>query len=230
MNGLRKKDLKIGDKMEEIIKIITNMSGKYSTTLIFDDFVKMVAISLSNSTDILHDKVWKKRENQYKTIISKYTKEEIEDFVKILAILVNLFEEKIHDYLGYIYMKCEMGNSRTGQFFTPFNLSELTAQLSIDNIETIKQTNDIITLNEPACGGGGLILAYLKILKDNNINYQKRVKIVAQDLDFRSVYMTYIQLSLIGARAKIVQGDTLIETNVKDKERVFYTPMWKGLL
>lgn len=91
-----------------------------------------------------------------------------------------------------------------------------------------KRINDIITLNEPACGGGGLILAFLKILKDNNINYQKRVKIVAQDLDFRSVYMTYIQLSLIGARAKIVQGDTLIETNVKDKERIFYTPMWKG--
>ena len=174
--------------MEEIMKIITNMSGKYSATFIFDDFVK------------------------------------------ILAILVNLFDERIYDYLGYIYMKCEMGNSRTGQFFTPFNLSELTAKLSTDNIEKIKQTNDIITLNEPACGGGGLILAYLKILKDNNINYQKRVKIVAQDLDFRSVYMTYIQLSLVGARAKIVQGDTLTETNVKDKERVFYTPIWKGLL
>ena len=216
--------------MEEIMKIITNMSGKYSATFIFDDFVKMVAISLSNSTDILHDKVWKKRENQYKTIISKYTKEEFDDFVKILAILVNLFDERIYDYLGYIYMKCEMGNSRTGQFFTPFNLSKLTAKLSTDNIEKIKQTNDIITLNEPACGGGGLILAYLKILKDNNINYQKRVKIVAQDLDFRSVYMTYIQLSLVGARAKIVQGDTLTETNVKDKERVFYTPIWKGLL
>lgn len=216
--------------MEEIMKIITNMSGKYSATFIFDDFVKMVAISLSNSTDILHDKVWKKRENQYKTIISKYTKEEFENFVKILGILVNLFEKEIYDYLGEIYMKCEMGNSRTGQFFTPFHLSELTAKLSIDDIEKLKKTDDIITLNEPTCGGGGLILAYLKILKDNNINYQKRVKIVAQDLDFRSVYMTYVQLSLIGARAKVVQGDTLANPNVKEKECIFYTPMWKGLL
>lgn len=216
--------------MEEIIKIITNMSGKYSSTFIFDDFVKMVAISLSNSTDIIRDMVWKKRENQYKTIISKYTKEELCNFVKILAILVNLFDERIYDYLGYIYMKCEMGNSKTGQFFTPFNLSELTAKLSTDDIEKIKQTDDVITLNEPACGGGGLILAYLKILKDNNINYQKRVKIVAQDLDFRSVYMTYIQLSLVGARAKIAQGDTLVEQNVNNRECIFYTPMWKGLL
>lgn len=216
--------------MEEIIKIITNMSGKYSSTFIFDDFVKMVAISLSNSTDIIRDMVWKKRENQYKTIISKYTKEEFCNFVKILAILVNLFDERIYDYLGEIYMKCEMGNSRTGQFFTPFHLSELTAKLSIDDIEKLKKTDDIITLNEPTCGGGGLILAYLKILKDNNINYQKRVKIVAQDLDFRSVYMTYVQLSLIGARAKVVQGDTLANPNVKEKECIFYTPMWKGLL
>ena len=72
--------------MEEIMKIITNMSGKYSATFIFDDFVKMVAISLSNSTDILHDKVWKKRENQYKTIISKYTKEEFETCIDLLSL------------------------------------------------------------------------------------------------------------------------------------------------
>ena len=206
------------------------MSGKYAPTLIFDDFVKMVTISLSNSTDIIHNKVWKNRESQYKTIVSKYTKEEFQNLVKILTLLVNLFNERIYDYLGEIYMKCEMGNSRTGQFFTPFHLSELTAKLSIDDIEKLKKTDDIITLNEPTCGGGGLILAYLKILKDNNINYQKRVKIVAQDLDFRSVYMTYVQLSLIGARAKVVQGDTLANPNVKEKECIFYTPMWKGLL
>jgi len=216
--------------MEEIVKIITSMSGKYAPSLIFEDFVKMVAISLSNSTDIIHTKVWKNREEQYKAIISKYTTEEYNKFIKILGILVNLFNEDIYDYLGEIYMKCQMGNSRTGQFFTPFNLSELTAKLSIDDLEKIKKSSDIMTLNEPTCGGGGLILAYLKILKDNNINYQKRVKIVAQDLDFRSVYMTYIQLSLVGARAKVIQGDTLAEPNVKEKNCIFYTPMWKGLL
>lgn len=215
--------------MEEIIKIITNISGKYSATLVFDDFIKMVAISLSNSTELIHNKIWEKRENQYQAIVSKYTEEEVNNFVKILAILIELFNEEIYDYLGYIYMKCEMSNSRTGQFFTPFHLSKLTAKLIINDIEEIKQTDNIITLNEPSCGGGGMILAYLKILKDNNINYQKKVKIIAQDLDFRSVYMTYIQLSLVGARAKVVQGDTLLEPNVKDRERIFYTPTWKGL-
>lgn len=216
--------------MEEIVKIITNMSGKYAPILIFEDFVKLATIAISNSTDVIHTKIWQKREQQYESIISKYTIEEFENFVKILGILVNLFEKEIYDYLGEIYMKCEMGNSRTGQFFTPFHLSELTAKLSIDDIEKLKKTDDIITLNEPTCGGGGLILAYLKILKDNNINYQKRVKIIAQDLDFRSVYMTYIQLSLVGARAKVVQGDTLTEPDTKDKNCIFYTPMWKGLL
>lgn len=216
--------------MEEIVKILTSMSGKYAPTLIFDDFVKLADISLSNSTDIIHTKVWKIREEQYKSIVSKYTKEEFENFVQILGILVNLFSQEIYDYLGEIYMKCEMGNSKTGQFFTPFNLSELTAKLSVDDIEQLKKTNEIIEINEPTCGGGGLILAFLKYLKENNINYQKRVKIVAQDLDFRSVYMTYIQLSLVGARAKVIQGDTLAEPNIKDRNYIFYTPMWKGLL
>ena len=151
--------------MEEIVKIITSMSGKYAPTLIFDDFIKMTAISLSNSTDIIHTTVWESREEQYKSLVSKYTKDEFDNFAKILGTLVNLFNEEIYDYLGEIYMKCEMGNSRTGQFFTPFNLSELTAKLSIDNIEKMKKTNDIIKLNEPTCGRWRINFSIFKVSK-----------------------------------------------------------------
>lgn len=151
--------------MDEIIKIITEMSGKYSPMIIFDDFIKMVAISLSNSTDIIHNKVWEKRENQYIDTVKKYTNDEFEQFVKILGILVNLFDKEIYDYLGEIYMKCDMGNSKTGQFFTPFNLSELTAKLGIDNLEELKESNKIIDFNEPTCGGRWINISILKEFK-----------------------------------------------------------------
>ena len=44
-----------------------------------------------------------------------------------------------------------------------------------------------------------------KTMKRMGLNYQSKMKVVAQDLDWLSVYMTYIQLSLLGINAIVVQ-------------------------
>ena len=56
-----------------------------------------------------------------------------------------------------------------------------------------------------------MILATAKALKNAGINYQRRLKVVAQDLDWLGVYMTYVQCNIIGIDAIVVQGDTLKE-------------------
>ena len=64
-------------------------------------------------------------------------------------------------------------------------------------------------MHEPSTGGGGIIIAAAKVLKDRGLNYQKCLKVVAQDLDWKGVYMTYVQLSLLGIEATVIQGDSL---------------------
>ena len=58
--------------------------------------------------------------------------------------LIEVYEQEgPYDALGEIYMAAECGNKSTGQFFTPFHVSVLTAQLH-------KYPEDeIIRLNEP---------------------------------------------------------------------------------
>jgi hypothetical protein len=88
-------------------------------------------------------------------------------------------------------------------------------------------------INEPSTGGGGMIIAAARVLKDRGINPQRCMEVVAQDLDWKGVYMTYVQLSLLGIKATVVQGDTLCEPFDERKyspERVLYTPARKGLL
>lgn len=211
--------------MEEIVKIIISMSGSYSPSIIFDDWIKLMALTLANNPHIFEDETWEYREQQYLDTIKKYNESEIEKFTYMYAILIKLFESKICDYLGEIYMKCEMGNGRLGQFFTPFHLSELTSK--IVGLKT--NESGIYEVYEPTCGGGGMILAYAKYLQDEGINYQKKMRVVAQDLDWRGVYMTYVQCSILGIKAKVCQGDTLAEPIVKERHRIFYTPTWRIL-
>ena len=78
-----------------------------------------------------------------------------------------------------------------------------------------------------------MIIAAVRVLKDRGLNPQRCMYVTAQDLDWKGVYMTYVQLSLLGIKAVAVQGDTLTEP-YNDRnyppERVLYTPAQKGLL
>ena len=69
-------------------------------------------------------------------------------------------------------------------------------------------------------------------MKEKGINYQRKMDVVAQDLDWKGVYMCYLQLSLLGIKATVVQGDTLAEPYSKGypPDRVLHTPAKMGVL
>lgn len=55
----------------EIPDMIHKLSGTYSEYEIFSDWVKSYALSISNTTDIIHGKVWEDRERQYMELVKK---------------------------------------------------------------------------------------------------------------------------------------------------------------
>lgn len=223
-----KKETQI-DAEKKIIKIIESMSGKYTPYTIFTDWVKMNAISIQNACDIFRGSIWEKREQQYLDIARKYNSDEIKKFCEMCGLLSMAFEENgINDYLGDIYMRSGAGSKYTGQFFTPFNISVLTSRISLENITDEQK----IEINEPSVGGGGMILAAAKVLYEKGINYQRCLDVIAQDLVWNGVYMAYIQFSLIGIKAIVVQGDTLTQPYVSTypEERILKTPKWMGAI
>ena len=213
---------------EKIVKCIEKKSGKYSAYEVFSDWIKCCALSISNATDLLHGDIWKKREQMYIDVVRKYGKEEIRMFSEMFSFLTIALEENMEDILGKIYMESGMGSKAAGQFFTPYHLSALCAKMVIP----APDENGIYYINEPSCGGGGMIIAAALALKEKGINYQRKMHVVAQDLDWKGVYMSYLQLSLLGIKAICVQGNTLSEPYAPGypPERVLYTPTEMGVL
>lgn len=211
----------------EIIKAIMDMSGSKAQYTIFRDWVESMALAIQNSCTVIHNQLWQDRENRYLEIVNQYP-DNGERFSEMMAWLVEMFEEEITDALGEIYMESGCGNKYTGQFFTPFHVSKMCAQLAL-----IDSEDGIYRLNEPSSGGGGMILASAIALRDRGVNYQKQMKVVAQDLDWIGVYMTYVQLSICGIDAVVVQGDTLCDPFTGHNfppNRVFRTPRNMGAL
>lgn len=214
-----------------IIDSINSLSGRYTPYQVFTDWITMFAIAIYNSCKLFHDKIYQEREEMYRTIAKRYTAKELKTFADMSGALAIILEERFGDILGEIYMKSGCGSKNTGQFFTPYHLSYLTAKLGYEE-EIVKNKNGILEVNEPSTGGGGMMIALAQIMKEQGIDYQKQLHIVAQDLDWNGVYMTYIQLSLLGIRAVVVQGDTLREPYHRGYEEryVFRTPAEMGAL
>lgn len=217
------------NRKKDIIKMINAIAGKYSAYEVFTDWIRCCALSISNSCQMFHDKVWKDREQLYLDTVKKYTAQEQQFFAEMFVFLMETMEEPA-DALGQIYMESGMGSKAAGQFFTPYHLSVACAKLAVWGSDPDK--DGIYRVHEPSCGGGGMIIAAAMALKEKGIDYQRKMRVVAQDLDWKGVYMCYLQLSLLGIDAICVQGDTLAEPYVKGypPERVLYTPAKRGIL
>ena len=203
----------------EIIKGINNLSGKYSTYEVFADWVKLQALAISQN-------VWytEKREQEYLELSRKYSSKELKLMSEMSGMLTLAFEEGMSDVLGSIYMSREMGSNKLGQFFTPYHICQMMAKMQ--DMKDIEE-HGYIKVIEPSTGAGGNIIAFCEHVKNNGYNYQTQVNVTAQDLDYKAVYMSYVQFSLLGIPAKVVQGNTLSNSyNGGFGENVFITPMY----
>lgn len=214
------------DYKQEIIKKIREMSKYYSAHQVFRDWIEVYALAIANACEPEGTVVWNKREQQYLNTINKYQVAEVDGFAELGGLLTLALEKDMSDILGSVYMGIETGNKATGQFFTPDNISQLAAKMMDAENVSIKEP---IRLYEPACGSSGMIIAYARALRDKDINYQKLLDIKASDIDFACVYMSYIQLSLLGIKAVVARQDSLIGEKVPN-EHIFATPAKKGLL
>lgn len=177
----------------------------------------MMALSIQNSCS--SGKEWKDREELYLQTIRKYKGKE-QKFVEMTAHLAMTLEDEICDALGEIYMASGCWSKHTGQFFTPFHVSEMCAAISLE-----PDADGIYRVYEPTCGGGAMILAAAKVLKDRGVNYHQCLKVIAQDLDWNSVYMCYVQASMCGIDAVVAQGDTLQGPG----DHILMTPVHMGI-
>lgn len=201
--------------VNEIIKTLEKGLCRTNAHEFLSDVFECGAIAISNQFDLSR---YKNREERYLSIMKKYEANErqviVEVFGKLYLLLTHQIDPQIgfFDYLGDLYMKSNTSNSKAGQFFTPYNVSKLCAETSLDGalIEEAIEQDKILTLNEPTCGAGGMVIAAVDVLYNkHHFNYSRNLLVECGDIDTRCVHMSYLQLSLAGIPAIIYHRDAL---------------------
>jgi type I restriction-modification system DNA methylase subunit len=198
-------------KVEDILKLVSKATYKVGAHELLSDVFECSAIAISNKFDLRN---YDRREEKYKTIMKKYDLDTRNLICKIFAEIYLLLSNQIivgfGDYLGELYMRSETSSSKAGQFFTPYCVSKMCAEMSVDqnSIDDCIENDRILTMHEPTVGAGGMVLALADVLYNKyHFNIARNLFVECGDIDTRCVHMTYLQLALAGIPAVIYHRD-----------------------
>lgn len=186
---MSKKTKEVLKSFETYLEMISRAHDRYS---VFDDFLTIVVCALSMGL----------KEDEYHKTIKKYTREELDLFVKAFAaILQYVAINELSDPFGGYYEEF-LSNGKNGQFFTPESVCNLMAQI----MYTPKAEEDTgeekdKRVNDPACGSGRLLLSSAKMNRERYF--------IGCDISLTCCKMTLINLCLNGLRGEVLHMNTI---------------------
>jgi len=163
------------------------------------------------------------REEMYVEEAARWAKDVLTLMSQALALLVEAMERHpFADLLGEVYTEWSWSKDkqRTGEYYTPQPVCDLMARMMITDIPDKRP----ITLSEPACGSGRMILASAKVLADNGVS-PSALWVEARDLSKAACFMTFINTTLWGIPCRVIHSNTLSLEAFGTYENIFWYPL-----
>lgn len=181
---------------KEFLKTFRKLTYRWRSWDVWTDFVTLVACTISNTVDKLH---YEEREASYMRIITKYSKDEQALFPELFAQLVLALEDNPEqDFLGDIYTELGLNSDDHKQYFTPYHICHLMAELTFGDLAKEVEEKGFVTIHDTCCGAGATLIAAANVAKVKlgkaDLNFQNHILITGQDIDPLVTMMCYIQL------------------------------------
>ena len=194
------------DYHKDFVKLISSIEHTRRVSDVMDDFLEMAVVAIANR--FYNSKTL---ESSYLGVVKKYTSNQAAKFSELLGIVAAaLSDEPKQDFLGRIYEEIGEPNQDLGQFFTPYVISQITAESVLGNGEVEKAiaSKGYVTVADPACGAGCLMIAFRNSMSDRGYGSDSMFATVV-DIDKNCLNMAYIQLSFLGVAAELLLGNFL---------------------
>jgi type I restriction-modification system DNA methylase subunit len=190
------------EDVREIIKQLEAVTHRgYSAWKVFEDWVALMFWAIQRNDE------------EYLKIVRRYKNDrpqgerEIDYFCNAFGLLMKEMAGTNRELLGEIYMQWEVSNKHTGQFFTPWHIAFMMAQILGPKGETI---------NDCCCGSGIMFIAACKTMTNQQLD---KVEFVGQDIDLTCVMMCALNLTFFNLNGYVIWGNSL--TN--ERRKIFQT-------
>jgi type I restriction-modification system DNA methylase subunit len=196
-------------------KILERLAHRHDTRRVFDAFTRFAACALAAQT----------REAEYLEEVKRWDKADLDLFTEALGALVNEMETKpFEDIIGGYYMEFALstkGQQWNGEFHTPKTICDLMAQIVMGDMEL--PTEGPITICEPACGAGAMILS---VGQACSAEARRRLRVTAIDINRTACDMAFINTTLWGIPTRVIHGNTLSDEYWAAWSNIHYLAPW----
>lgn len=192
-----------------LIEEIRQLGQTLGVNTVFTTFLEITATCLSAETD---PSTAKDRKARYQELIEGMEPETVNAYARMCALLYLAVREnwdEPRDILGAVYHELNLNNAWNGQYFTPDDVCRMMAMLTLGEDKLDSANQELLTINEPACGSGAMVIGAVWAMKKSGTDYRQKSLFYAQDIDIRCVWMAHIQLVLYEIPAVVVHGNTL---------------------
>lgn len=219
----------LDSRQKQFMDHMNQLTYSRSAWEIWRDFVTMSACAISNAVDRSPKR--EERERLYLDTAGRYKADELDKISGMLAATAAaLDDDPEQDFLGDLFQMLELSSHWHGQFFTPYSVCTFMAEIGLgEKVKAEIEEKGHISVNDPACGAGALLIAAANACRAVKVNYQTSVEFIGQDIDFTAAMMCYIQISLLGCPGYVIVGDTLKHPPtdpMPEDYQVWYTPLW----
>lgn len=195
--------------LSKFVKIIGELERSKHRSEIFWDFCELAYCALAKRASPFADQQ-DKLEAQYMEVVGRYkTKDDVRRMPELLALTMQQLSVGGCDFLGMAAGELGVLDGQMGQFFTPYEVSRLMADINLSGIEDKIRANGFVTLQEPAAGAGGMLIAVADKIEALGFNLETSLWIEAVELSRPTFHMCYIQCAARGLSGRIVNGNSL---------------------
>lgn len=193
---------------KQFIKAFGDLARHRERHDVFADFLEMAVCAFRKKTVPTGDAA-NAIEAQYMAVVARNRPENIRAMPELLGITALAVQDGGCDFLGQVAGDLELITGHMGQFFTPYDVSRTIAELTLDTVDEIIAEQGFVTVQEPACGAGGMIIAAADVIAGKGFDIARQLYVDATDISPMCFRMSYLQASLRGIPATIRRGNTL---------------------
>lgn len=178
--------------IKQLFACIEKISRKTNHDL-YDSFNKFLDVSIeATRRAMLFDIHWQPELGEFE--------EAREEFYKGYAVLMSNYypDYTYQDIIGSVYMQFAYHGQGSSIFFTPWNVARMMAEMTLKDANLEKFTPERpMTICDPACGSGILLLAAASVLPREFID-QGRVAFFGVDINPTCVKMVRLNMMIYG--------------------------------
>lgn len=194
---------------KEFVRLINDIDRSKYRTEIFTDFCEMAYCALAK-TACPFPEHQEALEDQYMGVVGRYRdKDDVRKMPELLALALSEIGNGGCDFLGMVAGEIGALDSKLGQFFTPYEVSRLMAEINLVDVDQMIEKQGFITVSEPAAGAGGMLMAMADVIENKGHNLETSVWIEAVELSRTTYHMCYLQCAARGLAGKIICGNSL---------------------